>query len=145
MKSLMRYINRTSRLSNLYREKKFKEYGLKGMHHYYIMNICRTPGVSQEQLANKILVNKSNVARQVAALEKKGFIYREPSPTDGRELLVYPTEKAYEMLSIISDTLREWNDGVLQDFSPEEREILVKAMEKILGRAIDIVDNMPND
>lgn len=73
------------------------------------------------------------------------MLYREPSPTDGREQLVYPTEKAYELLPVISATLKEWNDAVMEDFSPEEQEILLQAMKKIMGKAIDLVDKLPED
>ena len=43
------------------------------MHHTYILNVCRNPGISQEALSQLIFVNKSNVARQLAVLEEKGM------------------------------------------------------------------------
>ena len=49
---------------------------------------------SQEQLVKEIYVHKSSVARQLALLEQNGFITRSACPSDRRQLLVYPTEKA---------------------------------------------------
>src|SRR5699024_1205899 len=102
MESLMRYINRTARLSTLYRNEKLKEYGLTGIHHTYILNICRNPGISQEKLAKMIYVNKSSVTRQLARLELKGYVKRIPSTSDKRELLIYPTEKTNEVYPIVA-------------------------------------------
>lgn len=144
MEPIMRYINRTTRLGTLYRNEKLKKVELKGIHHSYILNICNNPGISQDKLAKLIFVNKSNVARQLASLEKKGFIYRTPSPTDRRELLVYPTEKAHEVRPIVRDTLRNWNEAILEDFTPEEQEMLITAMKKIMDRSKEIVDRLPD-
>lgn len=145
MESMMRYVNRTARLSTLYRNEKLKAYGLKGIHHSYILNICRNPGIPQGKLAQMIFVDKSNVARQLATLEKNAYVYRVPSQVDGREQLVYPTEKAFEILPIVSKTLKEWNEDILVDFTQEEKEQLIEAMKKIMGRAKEIVNHLPNE
>lgn len=135
MPSLMRYINRTSRLGVLYRNEKLKAYGLKGIHHSYILNICQNPGISQEKLAQLIFVNKSTVTRQLASLEEKGYIYRSPSAHDGRELLVYPTDRAHEVYPFVGEVLREWNEALLEDFTPEEQEVLIGMMGRIMDKA----------
>lgn len=142
MENLMRYISRTSRLAEMYRSKKLKPYGLGGMHHTYILNICRNPGVSQDQLAEIIYVNKSNVARQLAILEKEKYIRREKSPTDGRKLLIYPTEKAQEVYPKIVDILKEWNQMLLEDYDKETQEILGDALSEMMERAKTTVDKM---
>ena len=36
-----------------------------------------TPGISQKLLGQLIFVNKSNVARQLAVLEEKGYVRRQ--------------------------------------------------------------------
>ena len=61
-------INPIARLSAFYREKEFKKIGLGEMHHAYILSICSEPGISQEELACKLFINKSNVARQLAEI-----------------------------------------------------------------------------
>ncbi|UUX34410.1 MarR family winged helix-turn-helix transcriptional regulator [Fundicoccus culcitae] len=142
MQSFMRMVNRTARLSHLYREAKFKSLRLKGMHHSYINNICRYPGISQESLAQKIIVNKSNVARQLNYLEKVGYIYREVSTVDARERLVYPTAKAFDVLPFITTTLKEWNDLVMSGLSEEEQRYLIKMMEKVFNNATAGVEQL---
>ena len=142
MEFLMRYISRTSRLSELYRNEKLIPYGLRGIHHTYILNICRHPGVTQDELAELIFVNKSNVARQLATLEKKGYVLRTPSPTDKRKLLVYPTEKAKEIYPKVVDVLKDWNEIIMHDLSKNEKAIVGKALENMMSHAKKEVDTL---
>ena len=51
-------------------------------------------GISQEKLAKMIYINKSNVTRNLAVLEKNGYIERRPAENDKRVMLVFPTQKA---------------------------------------------------
>ena len=98
MPTLMRQINVISRCGGRFRTEKLKEFGLCAPHHSYILNICNHPGISQEQLAEHICVDKSNVTRQLAYLENEGYVERKQSETDRRVTLVYPTEKAFRAL-----------------------------------------------
>lgn len=145
MESLMRYISRTSRLSSLYRSKKLQKYGLNGIHHTYILNICRNPGITQEQLAKLIFVNKSNVARQLAILEENGYVTRTPCQNDKRQILVFPTEKAVQIAPVVHAVLGDWNAAILEDFSPEEQKMLVQAMEKIMYKAKAVLDSLDGE
>jgi len=52
---------------------------------------------SQAEMARQLNVNKSSVTRQLAVLEEKGYIRREPAAADKRILLVYPTQKALDV------------------------------------------------
>lgn len=135
MESTMRLINRIARLSQLYREKELKKYGLGGMHHTYLLNICRHPGITQEQLANMIFVNKSNVARQLAFLEKEGFVTRQVSAQDARKLEIYPTEKAEEMLPFIRKMLGAWNQELLAGWPEARQKAFLEDLGQLLTRA----------
>lgn len=129
MEAIIRSINHIARLATLYREQELKKFGLGGMHHTYILNICRQPGISQEALAKKIFVNKSNVARQLAILEERGFVTRTSSPTDKRQLLVYPTEKALVVQPKIQQLLQSWNEQVVAGFSATQQQQLIADLE----------------
>ena len=74
MESLMKYVNHTARCATLYRSTQMCGTGLKGCQHGYIFQVCQNPGISQEQLAKNLSVNKSSVTRQLSALEQNGFV-----------------------------------------------------------------------
>lgn len=135
MASIMRFIDRTTRCAVLYRGEKLEKEDINGTQHTYILNICRNPGITQEKLASLIYVNKSNVTRQLALLERNGFVERRPSISDKRAMEVFPTPKAFEAYPTILAVLREWNAGLLEQFSPEEQLLLSTMLEKIMYKA----------
>lgn len=141
MASFMRFVNRTSRCFTLYRNNKLEDKGINGYQHLYIIKICKNPGISQEELVREIYVNKSSVARQLMLLENNGFIRREPCAEDRRQLLVYPTQKAFEIFPEVMEIRDGWNDRLLEDFSESEREILFEMMNRIMQKAEYILKN----
>lgn len=143
MEPLMKYISRISRLVELYRNERIKEFGLTGAQHIYILNICQNPGVTQEQLAGQIYVNKSNVARQLAALEKSGFITRTADESDKRQLKVFPTQRALDTLPKVREILRELNVALLDGFTQEEQDALTSMLCIVLDKSIAIADTTP--
>ncbi len=140
MEAIIRSINHIARMATLYREQELKKYGLGAMHHTYLLNICRQPGISQEALAKLIFVNKSNVARQLAVLEEKGFVTRQTSQEDRRQLLVYPTEDARALIPVIQDILQRWNAQVMIDFPAEEQKQLLDQLAVVKEKSQQLLE-----
>lgn len=137
---IMRYINRTFRCGKLYRNGALAKIGLEGGDQPFILHICHNPGISQEQIAKEIYIDKSGVARRLASLEKRGYVRRESDPQDKRVLRVYPTERVLEMLPSIRGTLAEWNGRILEGFSEEEKEQLESLLTRVMDNAIRWAD-----
>ena len=78
MSQIIRDITEISRCGAQYRSETLAPMGLKACHASYLTEICAHPRISQDQLAARICINKSNVARQVAVLEEDGFLTRTP-------------------------------------------------------------------
>lgn len=93
MPSLMRYINVISRCGAVWRGDKLKDTDIGAAHTSYILTVCRHPGISQDKIAKRTYINKSNVTRNLAYLESCGYVERRQSETDKRVVEVYPTEK----------------------------------------------------
>ncbi|MGG5370827.1 MarR family winged helix-turn-helix transcriptional regulator [Enterococcus sp. AZ196] len=135
MDSFVKMINRIAQLSALYREKEFKKLGLGEMHHAYILSVCADPGISQEQLACKIFINKSNVARQLAQLEQKGFITRQSDQNDARRLRIFPTEKSLALESEIRSILAAWNQTLLAEIPAEQQKAVLVGLQAMMEKA----------
>lgn len=135
MPSLMRQINITARCATLYRERELEGTGLSGCHTPYLLTLYRRPGLTQEELAQDLNVNKSTVTRQLAVLEKEGYVRREPSPEDRRSMLVYPTEKAHALHPRLTEILRTWSAYLTADLTDAERETLILLMSRVSQRA----------
>lgn len=141
MPALMHNLTDIARCAAQYRSEQFAALGLKSCHGSYINAICHCPGITQDQLARRIFINKSNVARQLAILEEEGFVERRSSPGDKRATLVYPTQKALDILPQVNQILRCWEDYLAQDLTEEERALAVTTLEKMKNRAAQWMDD----
>lgn len=145
MNPLMKSINQTTRCGILFRDKVFKDIGLKDHQHAYIIHICSQPGITQEKLAFLINVNKSNVARQLSILEKNGLISRQYASDNRKQLCVFPTEKCTALFPIVKEQLKKWQDLILEDFSPQDKELVMSMMTRIADKAMSIIQTMEED
>lgn len=137
MPSLMRYINIISRCGAVWRGDKLKESDIGPLHTGYIMTVCRHPGISQDKLAKRLCISKSNVTRTLATLEGTGYVERRQSEIDKRVIEVYPTQKAEEALPQVLDAVRGWNTYITQGFSNEEREMFASMLARMAERAAE--------
>ncbi|MCD8205643.1 MAG: MarR family transcriptional regulator [Clostridia bacterium] len=137
----MKNLNRVSQCEDLFREQNLGDTGVDGYQTKYILGIDEGgEGISQDALAKKIFVNKSNVARQLSRLEDKGLVRRGENPGDRREVLVCLTDEGVKVLREIRRINAEWREKVTADFTEEEKAELVRLSEKLLLNATKIMD-----
>ena len=137
MPDLMHHITEIARCAALFRQEELTPLGLKSCHSSYLAVICTSPGITQDQLARRIFINKSNVARQLAILEEDGYVERRQAPDDKRAIQVFPTQKAHDAMPEIIRIFRVWESFVAQDLSEEERKSLAAMLEKMKSRSAD--------
>ncbi len=142
MPKIMKSLNSISRCQATYRSEKLKADGIAACHHAFILIISKNPGNSQEELANKICLNKSTVARTLNHLEKYGYIDRTPNPDDKRQFLVYPTDKMLEILPEVRAVSRDWNDCITEGISEEEIDIFYSVLQRMESKAKSIVQEL---
>ena len=135
MSQIIRDITELTRCGAQYRLDQLSPMGLKACHASYLTEICACPGISQDGLARRICINKSNVARQAAVLEEEGFITRTPSPADKRVMELYPTQKALDLLPQIQSILTRWEDCITRDLTEEEKELVTMLLARMKVRA----------
>ena len=140
MPSISRYINVLSRASGMFRGANMKNQELRPYLQNYILVLTRSPGLSQEQIARKLCVDKSSVTRALAALEKIGYVTRERDKEDKRITLVYPTQKAIESREEIRNAYKEWNNYINEGFSDEEKSEFIRLLEKAAKRAAEYAE-----
>jgi len=128
-------LNIVGRCTKMQRGQALKDAGVCGGQVPYLLRLCRHPGIRQEELARGMYVNKSTAARVITNLEKAGFVERKPSPDDRRCHLLYPTQKAMDVLPEIRAIVHDWNDYLLEEFTEEEKEALVNMMLRVSKRA----------
>lgn len=127
-------ITAVSRYLRRHRSRYMEPLGLKGLHANFLTDVCRSPGISQDGLAQQIGIDKSNVARQAAMLEEAGFLRREPAKNDKRVLCLYPTEKTLELLPGLQAAMEQWEQTLLQDLTPQEAQQLAGLLARVRAR-----------
>ena len=141
MSQIIRDITEIVRCTTQFRAEALAPMGLKSCHASYLTEICAAPGISQDKLASRICINKSNVARQAAILEEDGFITRVPSPTDKRIMQLFPTQKTLDLLPRISRVLVGLECCLTADLTEEEKILLEKLLAQMLQKASDWMEN----
>lgn len=142
MPYIVKTMNEIVRCGMQYRNEQLAHFGLKSSHASYLLEICRSPGISQDTLAKRICFNKSNIARQIAVLEEDGFVRRKPGAEDKRVMELYPTEKTLEMMPQIRQVLRSWRSYLMEGLSEEEIAVLDKALTSMRSRAGDWMEEL---
>lgn len=140
MYTITTHMNNLIRCMNQYRTELLAPMALKSCHASYLLEICACPGISQEQLARRIYINKSNVARQLAILEENGYVTRRPGEEDRRVMRVYPTEKAQAALPRIQEIMGNWEEAVAMGLTAAEREKLSDLLEDMTRRASALLE-----
>ena len=137
MPYIMKTMNEIVRCGMQYRNERLAPFGLKSSHASYLLEICRSPGISQDTLAKRICFNKSNIARQIAVLEEGGFVLRKPAADDKRVMELYPTEKTLELMPKIRQVLGDWRGYLMEGLTAEETAVLDKVLTSMRNRAGD--------
>ena len=130
MATLMRRINVISRCAITYKSERLSG-ELSGCHHPFVFCITRNPGMSQDAISHQLFLNKSTVARSIAALEASGFVRRETDSEDKRVQRIYPTEKMLDILPRVKEISADWNKRITEDISEEELSVFNSVLEKI--------------
>lgn len=132
---LSREIGTVFRYLRRQRSEYMEPLGLKSLHVGLLRDVCQNPGISQDGLAQRIGIDKSNVARQVSILEESGFLLRKPAKNDKRVLCLHPTEKTLAMLPDLEAAMEQWEQTLLQDLTPREAEQFVGLLARVCDRA----------
>lgn len=124
MPVITRELHMIVRCANQYKNAQLAPLGLTAFQAPYLLFACHRPGLAQEDFARELHVNRSSAARHLSSLEQAGFLLRQPSPTDKRQLCIYPTALAQAACADIERVNRQWHDLITATLAPAEKEQL---------------------
>lgn len=135
MSRIVRHLTAISRCGVEYRKEYLSQSQVQGRHARYLLEICEKPGISQETLSRRLLVDKSTVARQCVVLEEAALIRRVPSAEDKRVLQIFPTEKAQDLLPQLTQAWDSWEALLTEDLTEEEKVLAGDLLAKMKRKA----------
>ena len=89
-------------------------------------------GLTVAEVSDRMVFTSGGISKVVKKLELKKLIYKEESKEDKRSFLLHLEEKGKEMLSVCMPQLRENHNNFLGILDDTEKEIMQKALKKIL-------------
>jgi len=96
-----------------------------------LSNIIDTPNISQDELAAKLQLDKTTIAKAVKKMEINGMITREKSTEDARKYKLNATEKAAEIKEHITKRRDERSSLAFEGIEQAEIEAFKKTLSKI--------------
>lgn len=135
MSRIISDLAQTSRCCAHYRSRRLEAYGLNVRQARLLMEVCATPGVSQDTLSRRLCIEKSVVARTMASLEEGGYVERPTCQKDKRVIRLHPTQKALELQPRLQELWAECELFLAEEMSEEEVAMLERLLEQMKLRA----------
>ena len=120
----------------LWKNANLEQYGLSAAQDPIIVLVCRENGISQNEIVEKLELEKSVVAKSIGKLVDNGFIVRERSKTDRRAFFLYPTQKAKEIYPILIENGNDCMKLLTQNMEPDEIVQLTELLKKLMENAL---------
>ncbi len=135
-KSIGRMMYVLNLIAGKYATKVLGPHGISKEHLFYLGTlISQGDGITQEELAGRLYVDKSAAARMLVVLEKKGLVQRKPVPGNVRANKVIVTVKARKLWESVLSKLWCWQDILLEGFSAKESKTLTTMLRRMEDNA----------
>ena len=133
---LLKWLSVTDRFTKAYLDSRFAPPGINSSQHMYLLKVCNEPGILQDSMIDSFYVHPSNIIRMIGALEKNGFLTRQPYEKDKRTCRLYPTEKALSVCGQIQEICQDAERILTQELSDEEQQIFADILLKAGKRMV---------
>jgi len=134
-KSIGRWISILYRYGQCFLDKQLKPYHLGSGQFIFLAVLLYKDGISQENLANYLEIDKGTTARAIKKLEEEGYVIRKTDPNDKRANLVKVTNKALAIKPLLQQISQKWTKKLTIDFTQEEEETVIKLLERMAENA----------
>lgn len=139
MLNISKYCSILDRCSSMYKNSAFKDISICSSHAPYFFFLIKNPGVTQDELSKRLVINKSNVTRSIQFLEEKGYVRRTNDPLDKRINHIYLTKEGEELVPVIRNKIYVFNKEVGEVLDEDEIIILNNLLEKVVKSAVNFV------
>jgi DNA-binding MarR family transcriptional regulator len=129
------WICQISRLSMLFVGREMARLGFGPGQFFFLAELYRKEGLSQDELSCRVGVDKSNTSRALAKLERYGLIRREGDPTNHRIKKIYLQPTAHEIKNEFIRIQQRWNAELLNGLPEEKQAEMLSMLKNMTGNA----------
>lgn len=128
---LGKYISQLYRKGSVFINREVDKFGIGSGQFMFLLEVYIQDGKNQEEISERLKIDKGTTARALKKLEEQGFITREKDECDKRSNKIYLTDKAKNIQEDVFDVLRDWNRKISEVLSEEEEETMKNLLEKV--------------
>lgn len=103
-----------------------------------LLKIDPKEGTRSTNLGPKMAIEPTSLTRIIKLLEDNGYIYKEKTTNDKREVIIKLTEKGLNSRNLSKEVVVNFNKSVVEKIAPEKLEIFKEVMSDILQIANDL-------
>ena len=107
---------------------------------YALEALVRRGGMTLNELAGFLYLDKSTASRVVDALERKGYVARSAHPEDRRSVLLEATPAGRTLEGTIRESILVEERQLLADFDPEVRQAMTRLIARLARAAAGRVE-----
>ncbi|MCG8572262.1 MAG: MarR family transcriptional regulator [Spirochaetes bacterium] len=97
-----------------------------------LMILYHHRGINQSDLAQRIGVDRTTIARTIKKLISEGLVERKQNPNRLTEYGIYLTSQGREIYPRVMKTLQHWTEILLEGFSKDEKDQLYSLLSRSL-------------
>jgi DNA-binding MarR family transcriptional regulator len=109
-------------------ERFFRSHGLNTAQFDVIAKVGAASGMTQQELANALLVTKGNISQLLAKLEHEGLITRRQ---EGRTNCLFLTDRGRALYTLVVPQQEAHIAELLQPLTPDEQLELLRLLRKL--------------
>ncbi len=103
-----------------------------------LLKIDPKEGTRSTNLGPKMAIEPTSLTRIIKLLEDNGYIYKEKTTTDKREVIIKLTDKGINSRNLSKEVVVNFNKRVLEKIPQEKMEIFKEVMNEIKQIANDL-------
>lgn len=107
-------------------------YGLTNLQHLVLEALWYRQGMTAAQLGKMLILDKATLSGILDRMAKAGWIRKQPSQTDKRQLSIVTSPKADTLKADLIHERKKTNEDLLSRFSIEERLLLKRFLIDIV-------------
>ena len=115
-----------------------RKYGVnmyQAMSLIYIAWYGKSRNVNQRAIEKYLYLSNPGVSKIISALERDGYVERNPDPADARGYLLKATEEGEAFAKVLNEAILEADTVIMKPLTASEQKTMMRLLEKI-GRGV---------
>lgn len=130
---ISRHLSLIYRYSQRYFSARLREFPLEAGQFPLLLQLFRHPDVTQEQLSQRLALDKATTARAAAQLLAQGLIERRADPEDRRAYRLSPTARALALEEQLFSIAGDLQEVLFRGMTPTERQAASDLVVRMAG------------